>query len=452
MTAPHHPSAILAHFVSTFPAGNLPPDLRDAASRAVFSATSAAIAGARDPETRAILRVLLPFSAAPQAGIFGHPERVDVLQAAFANAMIANALDFDDTHAGTILHPTSPVLAVVLARSEWLASSPAESMAAFTIGCEVSCRVADAVSPEHYRRGWHITASCGVFGAAAAAARLLGLDARQVVWAFGNASAQASGTVETLGTMAKSIGVGNAARAGLLAALMAREGVAGPSTPLEGRLGYLSLVTDAPRLSALTDGLGSTWSFLRNMLKPYPCGVVLNPVIEAAIALHSRIPDPGQIRSIRVTGCALLQARTDRPDAQTPRELQVCAQHCVSAALLRGQFGPEEVSAAAAADPAILTMRPRVELTVDDDGYDVDSAQVTLVLASAEEITQKVDPARGSLARPPGLPDLTGKARIATGDAALAQRLCGIVERLWQDAPLSELRAGTAGQAAGPDL
>src|SRR5690606_17830955 len=147
------------------------------------------------------------------------------------------------------------------------------------LGVEITCRLGKAAGATHYSRGWHITATSGVFGAALACGRLLGLSHRAQVDALGNALAQCAGSVETLGTMAKSLSVGQAARGGLMAALLAERGYNGPAHPLEGAHGFFALYCDDPQPSLLTGDLGGNWEILKNTFKPYPCGVVLNPVI-----------------------------------------------------------------------------------------------------------------------------------------------------------------------------
>ena len=426
-------SLALAGFATDFSSDALPPALKDLAARSVFSAASAALAALGDGQNRAILATLADLSPNSAIGVFGGEWRFDPLNAAFANGFLANALDFDDTHQGTILHPTAPVLGTVTALAEHLGASPTEAMTAFTLGVEIACRIADAVSPEHYDRGWHITSTCGVFGAAAAAGRLLRLTQAEMLWAFGHAAAQAAGTVENLGTSAKSIGVGQAARGGLFAALLARRGVAGPARPLEGKLGWLSLVAEGPRLVALTKDLGQDWSFARNMLKPYPCGVVLNPVLEAALCLHAELPAPERITRIELRGHPLLKARTDRPEARGAREMQVCAQHAVSAALLRGRFGPEEVSEAAAADPAILALRAKVAPLQIIEGVTIDAAEIS-VISTSGTLTRRIEAAKGSLSKPLGWADLEAKAAGVTPRAQQLRRFC---EGLWDEVPLT---------------
>ena len=169
--------------------------------------------------------------------ICGHrpSERLDAMGAAFANAVSANLLDFDDTHLDTIIHPAAPVAAPVLALAQARGFSGQAVLAAFILGVEVECRVGNAVSPGHYARGWHITSTCGVFGAAAACGWLLKLSAGQIANAIGIAASQSAGIVENLPSAAKNVSVGNAARNGLFAALLAAEGYSASPRRTNGR-------------------------------------------------------------------------------------------------------------------------------------------------------------------------------------------------------------------------
>jgi 2-methylcitrate dehydratase PrpD len=277
----------LAAFVHGSRWEDVPGPVRAHALRAVFNGFGTALGGSSDQAVIRLAASLAPFSAGGTATVIGHHARRDALTAAFLNAAAMNVFDFDDTHAGTIIHPTAPVAPVVLALSEVRPVSGAELLHAFTLGAEIACRIGNAISPGHYDRGWHITSTCGIFGAAVAAAKLLHLALEEIVWALGNASAQAAGLVETLGFMAKSTGVGNAARGGLVSALMAQSGVEGPPRPLEGPRGFLKVCSDAPRPELVLRGLGAEGEISRDMFKPYPCGVVLNPVIDACLAARA---------------------------------------------------------------------------------------------------------------------------------------------------------------------
>ena len=168
----------------------------------------------------------------------------------------------------------------------------------------------------------------------------------RLTWALASAAVQAGGLVETLGTMAKSVSVGNAARTGMFSALLAADGFDGPPRALEGERGYLRVAADAPNIAPLAQELGTRWEVLNNTYKPYPCGVVLNPVIEACLALSSdpRLAGDGlqSIRSSVLVGHPLLRQRTDRPGITTGRQSQVSAQHAVPVALSRGRAGLED--------------------------------------------------------------------------------------------------------------
>src|SRR4030095_4192802 len=160
------------------------------------------------------------------------------LSAATLNAASANLLDYDDTHLPTVIHPAAPVVPPVLALAERQHATGADVLLALLLGVEVACRIGNAVSPQHYARGWHITATCGIFGAAAAAAQLLRLSPAQTAHALAMAASQAAGVVENLPNGAKNIGVGHAARNGLFAALMAAQGYTGAPAALEGPYGW----------------------------------------------------------------------------------------------------------------------------------------------------------------------------------------------------------------------
>ena len=198
----------LADFLVSSRWEDVPHDVRHAARRSILNFFGTALGGSRDAAIAGTLAVLDRFSGAREASVIGRRDRLDMLSAAFVNAAGGNVLDFDDTHHPTIIHPTAPVSPALFALAESQPISGAALLHAFVLGVEVECRLGNAVTPWHYRRGWHITSTCGVFGAAAAVAKVLAFDAGHVVWALGNASAQSSGLVETLGTMAKSIGVG----------------------------------------------------------------------------------------------------------------------------------------------------------------------------------------------------------------------------------------------------
>src|SRR6516225_8316749 len=178
-------------------------------------------------------------------------------------------------------------------------------------------------------------------GAAAASGKLLALTTVQLVWALGMAATQAAGLCECLGTPAKSVHVGNAARNGLWSAMLAARGIAGPREPLAGDQGYFHALNETPQLSFLTDGLGSNWEIVKTAYKPYPCGFVVHPVLDCVLDWRRQHAD-AVVDKVTVIGNPLLAARTDRPNISTSGQSQVSVQHAVAAALVTGKAGVEQ--------------------------------------------------------------------------------------------------------------
>lgn len=355
------------------------------------------------------MRVLLPFAGPATSTVVGRDEQLDAMGAAFINAISANLLDFDDTHPETIIHPAAPVAAPAFALAEARGFSGRDVMTAFILGVEVECRIGNAVSPRHYARGWHITSTCGIFGAAAACSKLLGLSAAATAHALGIAASQSAGNVENLPTSAKNVSVGNAARNGLFAALLAQQGYEAAPRAIEGPLGWARTMGDEADIERLLAGLGSSWEIARNTYKPYPAGIVFHAVIDACFALRERIATVESIESVTVQGSALLLARGDRP-VRNERDARVSIHHCVACGLLIGKAGVTEFSRETALRPDVSRLREKVRAERDDTMPD-GAARVSIRLKSGEEIAETVMSPRGSLANPLTDRDIETKLR-----------------------------------------
>jgi 2-methylcitrate dehydratase PrpD len=427
-------TSAVARFGSEWRWEDIPDTVRHEAKRSLLNYFAVALAGAVDPTLDIAARVFAPFSADGQATVIGRGTRTDILHAASLNAMAANVFDFDDTHPATIIHPTAPVAPVVFALAQPGPVSGARLLHAFIVGAEIECRMGNALTLGHYARGWHITSTCGVFGSAIAAARLMGLDMRHTAWALACAGNQTGGLVETLGTMAKSIAVGNSARNGLLSALLAREGCTGPDQPIEGPRGVLNVLSDAPIPEQLTGELGQRWELGTNTYKPYPCGVVLNAVIEAVLVLRRdpalSTPDLARVARVDLTGHPLLRQRTDRPRARSGRESQVSAQHAVATCLLHGRAGLAEFSDAAVADPRAHALDTRLHFH-DDDSYSIDAVEVRITLNDGRAFAHRVAGARGSAANPLSDADLEGKLRQLCAYGGTGCDAQAIIDGVW---------------------
>ncbi len=424
-------SATLARFAVQTSWEYLPIPVRREAKRSLLNFFATALAGCRDPALLAAHAVFNQFRSGDDCTVIGHMQRTDILHAASLNAMSANVFDFDDTHIPTIIHPSAPIAPALFALAQTQRVSGRELLAAFAIGVEVECRLGNAVSPWHYQHGWHITSTCGVFGAAAAAGKLLGLDERQMLWALGNASAQSSGLVETLGSMAKSIGVGNSASNGVLSALLAAKGFEGPALPIEGPRGFLKVMGDGSDIDAVLQGLGDSWELMKNTYKPYPCGVVLIPVIEACLALH-RVDGItlADVEQVALVGHPLLRQRTDRPHPRSGREAQVSAQHAVSIVLASGNAGLDEFSDACVAETTAQRLGNQL-VFIENDSYGVESATVKVRLRDGRKLSKHVEASRGSLASPLTDFDLENKLRELCLWGATGCKAQPLIDALW---------------------
>jgi len=300
------------------------------------------------------------------------------------------------------------------------------------MGQEVQCRIGLGMSPSHYNRGWHITATCGVFGAASGSGKLLGLDTRQMVWALGIAATQSS----------KSLGVGNAARNGLLGALLAARNFAGPAEPLTGGQAYYNALGETPKLAALTEGLGQVWAIMATSYKPYPCGFVIHPVLDCV--LDWRRDHPGAtVAKVTVIGNPLLGLRTDRPDVSTGAESQVSVQHAVAAALLTGKAGVEQFGEACVNDPKVAALRGRIEV-LRDESFATTAAAVEITTADGGLYKLSQSAARGSDLNPMSDRELEDKLRTASAGWDPRYDIEPLIETIWslhQSPDISKLAA-----------
>jgi 2-methylcitrate dehydratase PrpD len=407
----------LGAFVAASHWDDLPQPLRHEGRRSLLNFIGCAIGVAQTEPIAMAMRVLLPLSGADRVTVLGRAERLDPPGAAFINAIAGNLLDYDDTHLRTVIHPSAPVAPAVLALAEQRGLTGAAALQAFILGAEVECRIGNAVSPGHYARGWHITATCGVFGSAAASAKLLGLDAAQTAHALAIAASQSGSVLENLPHAAKNVGVGNAARNGLFAALLAVQGYDGASAAIEGALGWARAMGDAPVVAEITEGLGERWEFADNTYKPYPCGIVMHAVVDACLGLRR---DHGvtaeAIAEVVVSGDQLLLDRGDRA-VTSDRDARVSIHHCAAVALLFDAAGVREFSEAVVRDPRVVALRALTRARLEA-AAPKGSATVTLRLRDGRTLSSSVLHARGSRQQPLSDQEIEAKVRELAGASA----------------------------------
>lgn len=249
----------LARYVIEAQYEDLPPNVVAEAKRSFMNWLGVAVGGCQHEAVEIALTTVTEFSGRREATVLGRSERLDIMHAALINGISSHVFDFDDTHLKTVIHPSGPVAAALLALSERMPVSGLDFLNAFVLGVEVECRIGNAVYPSHYDVGWHITATTGVFGAAAAVGKLLGLNEQQMVYALGIAATQASGLREMFGTHCKPFHPGHAAKNGLLAAFLAKKNFTSSEQPIEGKRGFANVLATARNYDAITEGLGETW-------------------------------------------------------------------------------------------------------------------------------------------------------------------------------------------------
>jgi 2-methylcitrate dehydratase PrpD len=444
---------ILGRFVTESRFEALPESLRHEGRRSILNHVGCALGVARHPSVITALEIMRDASGKQSATVLGQRDRLGVMEAAFVNAIASNLLDYDDTHLRTVIHPSAPVAPVAFALGEELSASGAEVLHAFLLGGEIACRMGNAVSPGHYARGWHITASCGVFGAAAAAARLMRLSAEQTADALGIAASQSSSIVENLATAAKNIGVGNAARNGILAARFAARGYRAAPLAIEGPLGWARAMGDEPVLAEITEGLGQSWEIARNTYKPYAAGIVFHAVIDACLALREQLGNAvAHIKNVTVAGDALLLARGDRV-VRNERDTRVSIHHCAAIALLLGRADVADFEMAAVQDPALVALRAKV-VAECDASLPRGAARMAITLADGSTHQATIEHPRGSAERPLNDDELAAKYCANAALGGTTADVEGQIAALWaldssaSIAPLMVLLSSPAHNAA----
>src|ERR671917_720804 len=278
---------VLADFVVRSTPDSIEASVYTEAVRSFLNWTGCAVGGSIHPTIDITLAAVRQFAGPGQATVLGRGDKLDLLHAALVNGISSHVFDFDDTHLKTIIHPAGPIAAALLPLAETRSMSGREFLHAFILGVEIECRIGNAVYPNHYDVGWHITGTAGVFGAAAATGRVLGLDRQQMTWALGIAASQSSGLREMFGTMCKPFHPGRAAQNGLLAAHLAQQNFTSSDRGIEAPRGFAHVLSTKFDPQEITERLGETWEIALNTYKPFACGIVIHPAIDGCVQLRN---------------------------------------------------------------------------------------------------------------------------------------------------------------------
>jgi 2-methylcitrate dehydratase PrpD len=420
----------LARYVLQSRYADIPEPVRHEAARSFLNWMGCAVGASGHETVGRALAALSPFSGVAQATVLGRGDRVDVMLAALMNGISSHTFDFDDTHLKTVIHPSGPVASAILALAERQPVKGEDFMHAFILGVEVECRIGNSVYPAHYSVGWHITGTAGVFGAAAAAGKLLGLNEKQLVWALGIAATQSSGLREMFGTMCKPFHPGNAARNGLMAALMAQKNFTSSEEGIEAKRGFAHVLSTEFKPAEITEGLGKSFEISLNTYKPFACGIVIHPAIDGCIQLRNEHKlKAADIESIALKVHPLVLELTGKKEPQTGLEGKFSVYHSAAVAVIHGAGGEGQYSDAVVSDPVVVALRDRVSATVDSSLHE-DQVRLAMKLKDGRTLEKFVEHAVGSLGRPMSDADLEAKFRaLANGILSKAEsdnliRLC----------------------------
>ncbi len=402
VAADHHAppvTQLLAHFVATHPSRGWSDAVDHAAHRTFLNWLGCAVGAAEHESVQAALAAVRLLQPAPQASVLGRRDKVDMASAALLNGISSHTFDFDDTHLKTIIHPAGPVASALLALAEHTGASGRALMDALVLGIDVSCRVGNAMYPDHYDRGWHITGSTGTVGAAAGCARLLGLSEAQTAMALGIAASQPIGMREQFGSMTKPFHPGGAARAGLMSALLAQQGFTASPKALEAPRGMMQTISTKNDWSEITQGLGQQFEIALNTFKPFACGIVIHPCIDGCAQLRAQGITPEQIASLEIRVHSLVLELTGKKEPADGLQAKFSVYHGCAAGLMFGRAAEEEFSDAIVTRPDMVALRRKVVATVDDS-IDESAADITAVLTDGRRVHLRVEHAIGSLQNP----------------------------------------------------
>jgi 2-methylcitrate dehydratase PrpD len=391
---------------------DIPADVVHEARRALVNIVGCALGGARHPAVDITIDALGAMFGPPDAAVLGRPERADPLHAALLNGITSHVEDFDDTLPRNYIHATSPVASALLSYATANRVSGRQLVHAFVLGFEATSRLGNATYPSHYTAGWHSTGSVGVFGAAIAIGTLLQLDRRQMIWAIGLAGTQAAGVREQFGSMGKALHPGRAAQNGYAAALLAQKGFTSGAHGIEGPRGWAPVTSPEHDLSMVTDGLGESWELHVNTYKPFPCGIVNHPAIDACIQLHDEHGvAPGDVAALRLHVAPLVIDLCGKTDIHVGLEGKFSVVHGAAVGLVRGRAGLREYTDEAVDDPDVKAVRERATREADDPTVTEDGVHVELELTDGRLLEKRLTASLGNLQRPLTDEQLSAKFR-----------------------------------------
>jgi 2-methylcitrate dehydratase PrpD len=430
----------LAAHIARFRYEDLPQEAVHESRRSVLDWLGGALAGSRHPTLGKLMPVLQELSGKPVATVLGRSMKLGLMEAALANGQAGHVLDYDDTHmGGVVLHASSPILAATLALADRGGFDGRALICAHVAGFEGGVRVGQS-APNHHDGGWHLTGTLGSIAAGTACAKLLGLDAQQTTYAIGIAAAQSAGMQQHRGTMCKSFHAGKAAANGLLAALLAEQGFDSSEETVEGKRGFARIYSRTATPEVVLDQLGKRWEITRNGHKPYACGVVLHPILDAMVALGEKRPlKPDEIQKMEVRCHEMAVRITGLGDPATGLQSKFSIYHAAAVAYLDRTAAIPQFTDKRASSPDVLALRGKIEVAVDE-GFARDEARATLVTAAGERIEAHIPHASGQIDNPMSDSAIENKFFANTAQVVGAERARQIAAMVWKLEALGDVR------------
>ena len=421
----------LAGLVAGTRYGDFPPPVIHEAKRAILDSLGVALGACRHPTIDILLDLYAEMGGRGQATILGRGIRTNVPLAGLANGTMAHILDYDDTLLPSRLHPSTPLVPALLALGEERGARGPDLLTAFILGFEIEARLAEAMFPAHADRGWHGTGTLGALAVAGGAGKMLGASPEALGRAMAIAATQASGLIGVFGTMCKPLNLGKAAMHGLLSAALAARGFTGPPDILEARFGFCEVFAGGWRPEPITQGWGERWAIVDNGYKPYPCGVVIHPLIDALLqirAAHGVRPDAVAEVAARVNPYALIL--TGKTEPQTGLEGKFSLYHAAAVSLIDGKVRPEQFTDARVRDPAAVDLRRRVRAEADP-AVRQDEVRATVTLRDGRRLEAHVAHASGTRGNPLSDADLVAKFRDLVEPALGVERAEALRAAVW---------------------
>lgn len=392
MTTPTSITAQLARACREISFETLPPDALFLAKQCILDWFGVTLAGAGEPLSAILREQVLEDGGSPQATLLATGERVSAAQAALVNGAASHALDYDDVHIGMSGHPSVPVLPALLALAERNGAAGRDVLAAFVAGFEMECRIGALVMPGHYQRGFHATGTLGTFGAAAACSHLLGLDEERWLHALGIAGAQAAGLKSMFGTMCKPLHAGKAAQNGLMAAHLANRGFTSNPEVLEAPQGFVATQAPSANAEAALRGLGESFAIRDVLFKYHAACYGTHETIEGVLRLkqlHGLRPDDVRAITLYVPRGHLAMCNIQEP--ATALEGKFSLRFTAALALGHGDASDQAFTDERVRDPALIALRDRVRVEVNEGEHFTGGTQVVIELASGATLRENVD-------------------------------------------------------------